>query len=64
MNEIEERSNTAFFQPNRLSDWSPGELFFESTTVWTLKTSATYSKILQYENKWLFVPKVITYVIP
>ena len=30
MNKIEERSNTALFQPNRLSDWSPGELFFKA----------------------------------
>ena len=59
MNKIEERSNTALFQPNHISDWSPGELFFLSTTVWTLKTSITYSTIWQFENKWLFVPKVM-----
>ena len=29
MNKIEERSKIAFFEPNRLSDWSPGELFFK-----------------------------------
>ena len=28
INKIKERSNNAFFQPNRLSDWSPGKLFF------------------------------------
>ena len=27
MNKIEERSNTAFFQPNRLSDGSPDEIW-------------------------------------
>ena len=59
MNKIEERSNTALFQPNHISDWSPGELFFLSTTVWTLKTSITYLTIWQFENKWLFVPKVM-----
>ena len=26
INKIEERSNTAFFQLNRLSDWSPDEI--------------------------------------
>ena len=34
INKIEERSNTAFFQPNCSLDWSPGELLFlESMTM-------------------------------
>ena len=33
MNKIEERSNTAFFQPNRLPDWCPGKLFFKKARL-------------------------------
>ena len=36
MNKIQERSNTAFFQPNRLSNWSPSELSFFLTRLYEL----------------------------
>ena len=43
MNEIEERSVTAFFQPNHLLDWILGEPFFflkKTTCLPTMKSTS------------------------
>ena len=49
---------------SNLIAYQPRQTFFLNTTVWTLKASITHGTIWQFENKWLFVTKVMQYVIP
>ena len=54
MNKIDERSNTGFFQPNRLSDWSPGKLFF-CFFVFCFKHDCMNSKYIYHLRKNLTI---------